>query len=270
MDVVPNGYYNHNTGGEHADKIMSDELYVNQLRLKHGLPSSDIPPIDYALDHDGYVMLHQLLPNDPGGANPELAGYVLARKVEQDDSGYSFEVDDLLVDQEQRGLGLGSFLLGKLATQGMWSMRRNSFYYPKSLLVPSGELDAQTSSWLEAKGFAPDGNRLRLQLAGVLMLSVPESVVNRLESTMPTIWNGAIQIEPKGEDVPPRTNVYRQGKFVGHITPAPYPATYEAVNDRGQYLCKFSLHPVDAEPSQGLYSSDTFAIIDLLQQQAKV
>lgn len=249
-DVTPNGFYSHNTGGEHCARVMGDEHHINNLRVLNGLtPIEELDIMNYALHNDGYVMLHRLL-DDGLGAEPELSGYVLATKGNEG-SGYTFVIDDILVNEPLRRQSLGSFLIGKLATKGFFP-KASSVLYPEGINVPTEKVSNETVEWFLSRGFKQTDESLALRLPGNIIYSVKQDDLRSLIQRMPNGWNGAIEeIPADGESS--TIHVYRDATHVGNVQQIP---------DEDQMLFRVS-H--DGESSfEGSYTWEFFAIVSLL------
>lgn len=260
LDTAPEGYYSHNTGGEHAARVMGDEHQVNALRVKHGLePHPDLSIFDYAFTNEGYVMSHEITP-DGNGAKPELAGYVLARRTSEK-YGYYYNLDDLLVDESLRGNGLGKFLLGKLATKGEWGVNM-TVYHPNSLRVATDGLAEPTREWLLSRAFHESDGELRLALPGTIMDYVPEKDLAGLIEKMPDDWTGCIGVSPEDEDSAGEMRVYQASEYIGSITRH---GGYRYLNGYNSVLMVgYRLQTAHEEQVDGEFSSQFFAAVALL------
>ncbi len=264
-DITPEGFYSHNTDEEHSARVMGDEVYINRLRLNNGLPPIDgLDVFDYAFNNDGYVILHKNLgPEEPEGALPELSGYVLARR-KNSQYGYSYAIDDLLVDESHRGHGLGKFLVGKLASKGSYVMRTAAMTYPSMVTIDPEKLSENTYGWFLSRGFRNNGLELGLELPGTVFHDVPSEDFKRFEAKMPLEWSGSIEeVSIDGEES--KIHVYRDATHVGCVQQVPI--DYEEGDETKPEGMKFRVMPDDGPEFDGYYSYEFFAIVDLLEQR---
>jgi len=261
VDVPPVGYYTHNTGGEHTTRVIGDEHYLNRLRLRNNLPSTNAVPVEYARDHDGYVMIHS-----KDGQDSEMCGYVLARQQATTPFNFGFLVDEVLVDSPYRNRGIGKFLMGKLATKGMYAVDGYSINYPDSLVVPDKLMDTQTAEWFLSRGFSDDGNSLKLLLPGCNYMHIPCDQAEEFISRMPAEWNGVIEIFPIDEESSGETHVFREGTLIGRILPVGELPDYEVIGGHEVYMKKYQLITNNEVGPVAAYSDTFFAVIDLLNR----
>lgn len=264
LDTAPAGYYTHNTGGEHAVRVYQDASYVQQLHDKLSLPPLPHTPYDYARYHDGYVMIHPENP-DGNGAARLLAGYVAAERFDASPYGFGYDLASIVVDPDFRGRHLGSFLLGKLASKIEPCTNPHILRYPERVTVDTAKTAEQVYEWLLSRGFYEEDGKLELLLPGTYFMSIPSDKITEMREKMPEDWTGVLEVVPVSEDAVWYMEAYRDGKLVGtakHDTAKK--SDFVKLHGQEHYVRGYRLEPTNSDRSTGLYTSELFAAIDLL------
>lgn len=126
---LPEGFWTHNTGGEHLTKHYADIGEVLAIQAQRGEPTLNPREFEDLMREDGLVVVRTELSD--GAAGP-IAGYALADRITD---STVLDVKDVYVEPEFRGRGVGSFILARTATLGNWdfpSMHMSIRRLPKS------------------------------------------------------------------------------------------------------------------------------------------
>ena len=111
---LPEGFWTHNSGGEHVTKHYADIGEVRAVRAHRGEPDVGEDDMLDLMREDGLVVVR---PSLEGGGAGEIAGYVLADRV---NDRRIIDIKDFFVKPEFRGRGVGGFILGRMFTLGNW------------------------------------------------------------------------------------------------------------------------------------------------------
>lgn len=248
-------YYSHNTGDEHANRISGDEYDINALRIKSGLaPIENLSATEYASDHDGYVFVR---PDRARG----LCGYLLAKLGERG----NYTVDDLLVNEEYRGKGIGRFMLGKLVSKHQLAM--NGTVMGPNQITINAELAAQRpelTSWISSRGFhqAPGSDQQILFLPGQHIDNIPVAQLEEAKNGMPDDWCGYLGFFD-GENETSWLEVFRDGAYVGSVAQN----TIDSLVTRDSGLEIWNTYDftfASGETVSASFTSERFAVIGML------
>ncbi|HWB38836.1 MAG TPA: hypothetical protein VG604_01190 [Candidatus Saccharimonadales bacterium] len=124
------GYWNHNSGGEHAMKHIGDLDDANELLAANGQETVDRDELYDYLDHSGLIVVRQIKNRDVLDA----VGVAVADKYSRPGV---IDVKNILVSESHRNKGIAGFMLGKLITDSIVNTRANvsTAFYGKSLEI---------------------------------------------------------------------------------------------------------------------------------------
>jgi GNAT superfamily N-acetyltransferase len=105
---LPQGYWHHNSSGEHVSKHSSDPAEINAFCVEQGQVPYDQKLMRHRLWEGGLSVVREELPDGSGG---DIVGYLVA---DVDERQGVLDVQGLFVDKEHRGQGIAGFLLGQL------------------------------------------------------------------------------------------------------------------------------------------------------------
>lgn len=269
LETLPQGYNAHNTGGEHASKHYEDPAGVDRLRQRYMVPTPAKWDLDAIRDlmraDDKGELVSVSLEDSPAGDHVIGGGLVRYEYHWNQPFELTGRLTDLVVDDEHRGKGIASFILGEI-----W-MRTpalaNSIGYPSSLIFDTSthEMPEWLSEKLFGLGFAlrPEDAELTLRLPGQRLYKVIESKDDYTQAMehMPEGWNGVWPVlnELDEEDL----TVYQKGAYIGSVRNAGDGIHYD---DNEHAWEKFMLVGPDGTIKTDTYANDMFAVVDLVNQ----
>ena len=244
-------YYSHNTGGEHANRVIGHESSINKLRERSGLvPIENLDIFKFAYN-DGYVFVS----NNEG----KLIAYLIALN----DCNGTYTIEYLVVDSDYSGIGLGKFVLGTLAS-------KSRFIPPSSILGAHTVTVAQEitneapllKDWFISRGFsiADSNENPSLKLPGQNIINILVNQIEMVKQKMPPNWNGTLNIVDSNHQYGGWIEVFRNGNPVGKLTKKTYDIPATRLWPWQQYEFEFE----SGQRDNGLFTTDTFAAIALL------
>lgn len=249
-------YYSHNTSGEHTNRVYGHELGINKLRKRTGAEAIDRLDIsEYAFD-GGYEFVA-----DSEGI---LRAYVLAKRQ----PGGNYAIDDLRVDPQSQGKGLGRFVLGKLSTQSEYS--RYGSMNGASCLVVSPTMENSSPilmEWLGSRGFhkTDTSNTPALLLPGQVIFNVSIDDLGQAKEKMPPNWDGCLEIIDDRHENGGWTEVFRNGSLIGTITQLADKEPEITEDAQGlQTWHRYDFEFVSGLHETGIFTNENFATIAML------
>jgi GNAT superfamily N-acetyltransferase len=250
-------YYSHNTGGEHANRVSGHEADINSLRERAGLPIIDsLNILDYAFN-DGYVFV------------ADNKGILRAHVLANNDGQGTYTIEDLVVDPDFHGSGLGKFVLGKLAAKVQYRPPSSKLSAQRITIEPSLTDRTDLVSWLCSRGFhdTDESDSPTLLLPGQTIMGVSSDQLDDAKEPMPSDWNGCIEVYDKTNDTP-WTEVFRNGTLIGKVTPLRADELHKTRDRQGfQTWIRYELESAKGRRENGMFTSEDFAVVALLNHK---
>jgi len=228
VDVTPEGFTSHSTGGEHTTKHLGDLRDAALLRAQH-LGIDEDPNEFYERVHERmvgfdrdnrgrFVFVSPL--SEDGGGRLAPCGYAVTKESTMSDGdtvvGLRSVIEEMLVLPDTRRLGLANWMVANVAFRAFGTMMPSPSHLDvvTSELTPAGFVD----SMLEAgfKRHEDEPAMIHADLPGGLV-RVPDNRFNEVRDKMPGLWNGVLEVMPTTEEGVWRQELYRDGKQIATI-----------------------------------------------------